>query len=68
MDPLTARQIFVRSGHATDEELAALATVLLARATALRHQQSAGQPLHRKAGWRRLERTPAYSTPHSWRS
>ncbi|MDT0615397.1 acyl-CoA carboxylase subunit epsilon [Streptomyces lancefieldiae] len=53
-------------GHAESDELAALTAFLVARAAA--H----GRPVPRhdpsKAGWRRLERTPGFQAPHSWRS
>jgi hypothetical protein len=56
----------VEKGEASPEELAAVTAILLARA--------ATPPAHggvnrgrSKAGWRRLERTPGFHAPHSWR-
>lgn len=59
----------VERGQASDEELAAVTALLLARATAPRqaaadHSAARGR---RKAGWRRLERSPGFHAPHSWR-
>lgn len=59
----------VERGHAAPEELAAVTTLLLARAATAtgggEHAAQAGQ--HRStARWRRLERTPGFRAPHSW--
>ncbi|MFB7665811.1 acyl-CoA carboxylase epsilon subunit [Kitasatospora sp. NPDC056138] len=52
-------------GSLTDEELAALTAVLLARAAAARAaaQTAVVEPI---ASWQRLERRPAYYSPVSW--
>ncbi|MFR9674533.1 acyl-CoA carboxylase subunit epsilon [Streptomyces sp. TR06-5] len=59
----------VERGRASDEELAAVTALLMARATAPR--QPAGDhvaaPGRSRAGWRRLERSPGFHAPHSWR-
>ncbi|GGU43664.1 acyl-CoA carboxylase subunit epsilon [Streptomyces lavendofoliae] len=55
----------VEKGQADPEELAAITAVLLARAAA----RPAATPARRTrstAGWRRLERRPGFSAPHSW--
>lgn len=60
------RLVRVEKGAASDEELAAVTALLLARAA--RHgapAESAG-PGQSAAGWRRLERASAYRAPHSW--
>ncbi|MEV6208594.1 acyl-CoA carboxylase subunit epsilon [Kitasatospora sp. NPDC051914] len=52
-------------GSLTDEELAAVTAVLLARAAAA--QQAASAPaVEPIASWQRLERRPAYYSPVSW--
>jgi hypothetical protein len=57
----------VERGHAAPEELAALATVLLARAASGGGHHAAQPRRHRSAArWRRLERTPGFRAPHSW--
>ncbi|MCH6162806.1 acyl-CoA carboxylase epsilon subunit [Streptomyces marispadix] len=59
----------VEKGEASEEELAAVTALLLARAAAsARHAQipaahSAGSG---KARWRRLERARGFRAPHSW--
>ncbi|MEE1931558.1 acyl-CoA carboxylase epsilon subunit [Streptomyces sp. TRM 70351] len=64
------RLVRVEKGRASDEELAAVTALLLARA-------AGGHPAQRPAGparpasrtparWRRLERTPGFRAPHSW--
>ncbi|MEV6106585.1 acyl-CoA carboxylase epsilon subunit [Streptomyces sp. NPDC051940] len=61
----TENLVRVEKGSASEEELAALTAVLLARAAA----QPAAVPTARHAGsarWRRLERTPGFRAPHSW--
>jgi len=64
------RLVRVEKGHASDEELAAVTALLLARASAPL-QAAAGHTAaatgRDKAGWRRLERTPGFRAPHSWR-
>jgi len=51
-------------GHLSDDELAALTAVLLARAT---DPGQAGSSTSQPPNWQRPERTGAYRTPHSWR-
>lgn len=65
----STRLVRVEKGHASDEELAAVTALLLARASAPR-QTAAGHSAaaaRSKAGWRRLERSPGFHAPHSWR-
>ncbi|MFE6051227.1 acyl-CoA carboxylase subunit epsilon [Kitasatospora sp. NPDC056446] len=52
-------------GSLTDEELAALTAVLMARA-AVAQQAAAASPIEPIANWQRLERRPAYYSPVSW--
>ncbi|MBV2154547.1 acyl-CoA carboxylase epsilon subunit [Kitasatospora sp. SUK 42] len=52
-------------GSLSDEELAALTAVLLARAAA-GQQASAIAQVEPIANWHRLERRPAYYSPVSW--
>lgn len=67
-DSTSAALVRVERGHASDEELAALTAVLLARAAA-RGQDATDYVRPRStAGWRRLERQSGFSAPHSWRS
>jgi len=55
----------VEKGQASEEELAAVTALLLARAAA--HTRPAPRhPRRSTAPWRRLERTPGYRAPHSW--
>jgi hypothetical protein len=63
------RLVRVEKGRASEEELAAVTALLLARAAATaRHAQiPAGRDAGRsKAGWRRLERARGFRAPHSW--
>ncbi|MED7951623.1 MULTISPECIES: acyl-CoA carboxylase subunit epsilon [unclassified Streptomyces] len=53
-------------GSLTDEELAALTAVLMARAASAQHAASAASPVEPIANWQRLERRPAYYSPVSW--
>ncbi|GAA2684740.1 acyl-CoA carboxylase epsilon subunit [Streptomyces aculeolatus] len=63
----TENLVRVEKGEASEEELAALTAVLLARA-------AAPQPTHARRGghagsaarWRRLERQHGFRAPHSW--
>ncbi|MEU2394993.1 acyl-CoA carboxylase subunit epsilon [Streptomyces sp. NPDC007369] len=55
----------VEKGNAEPEELAAIAVILLARATAT-PEDTAARTVPSLAGWRRLERTPGFRAPHSW--
>ncbi|MEV0191949.1 acyl-CoA carboxylase subunit epsilon [Kitasatospora purpeofusca] len=52
-------------GSLSDEELAALTAVLMARAAAAQ-QAGASSPVEPIANWQRLERRPAYFSPVSW--
>ncbi|MEE1785796.1 acyl-CoA carboxylase subunit epsilon [Streptomyces sp. SP17BM10] len=52
-------------GSLSDEELAALTAVLMARAAAAQ-QAAAIAPVEPIANWQRLERRPAYYSPVSW--
>ncbi|MGK5447214.1 acyl-CoA carboxylase subunit epsilon [Streptomyces radiopugnans] len=57
----------VEKGHASEEELAAVTALLMARAAA--HQAAgpaASRPRRSTAPWRRLERTSGFRAPHSW--
>ncbi|KQV18599.1 MULTISPECIES: acyl-CoA carboxylase subunit epsilon [unclassified Kitasatospora] len=51
-------------GTLSDEELAALTAVLMARAAASQH--AAAAPAEPIATWSRVERRPAYYSPVSW--
>ena len=64
--PADATLVRVEKGAASDEELAALTAVLLARAAG-REATVYTRP-RSVAGWRRLERQGGFSAPHSWRS
>ncbi|TDT97662.1 acyl-CoA carboxylase epsilon subunit-like protein [Streptomyces sp. 846.5] len=55
----------VVKGSLTAEELAALTAVLVARAAVASRAPARSIPIVR---WRRLERSPSYSPPHSWHS
>ncbi|MBP0455274.1 MULTISPECIES: acyl-CoA carboxylase subunit epsilon [unclassified Kitasatospora] len=52
-------------GSLSDEELAALTAVLMARAAA-QQAAAAAAPVEPIANWQRLERRPAYFSPVSW--
>ncbi|MER8100828.1 acyl-CoA carboxylase subunit epsilon [Kitasatospora sp. NPDC059811] len=52
-------------GSLSDEELAALTAVLMARA-AVAQQAAATAQVEPIANWQRLERRPAYYSPVSW--
>ncbi|MER7668029.1 acyl-CoA carboxylase subunit epsilon [Kitasatospora sp. NPDC096128] len=52
-------------GSLSDEELAALTAVLMARAAAAQ-QAAATAQVEPIANWQRLERRPAYYSPVSW--
>ncbi|WP_441245541.1 acyl-CoA carboxylase subunit epsilon [Kitasatospora sp. McL0602] len=56
--------IRITRGTLSDEELAALTAVLMARATAA--QCAAATAVEPIARWQRLERRPAYYSPVSW--
>ncbi|MFD0275916.1 acyl-CoA carboxylase subunit epsilon [Kitasatospora sp. NPDC127111] len=53
-------------GSLSDEELAALTAVLMARAAAAQQAATAVAPVEPIANWHRLERRPAYFSPVSW--
>ncbi|ONK10971.1 acyl-CoA carboxylase epsilon subunit [Streptomyces sp. MP131-18] len=55
----------VEKGRASDEELAAVTALLLARVARQPAPDDAG-PGRSPAAWRRLERARAYRAPHSW--
>ncbi|MGK5531715.1 acyl-CoA carboxylase subunit epsilon [Streptomyces sp. URMC 129] len=56
----------VEKGQASDEELAAVTALLMARAST-RHAAPGDDGTDRSpAVWRRLERARAYRAPHSW--
>ncbi|WP_030232188.1 acyl-CoA carboxylase subunit epsilon [Streptomyces sp. NRRL S-350] len=57
--------VHIVRGSLTDEELAALTAVLMARAAAAQ-QAAAAAPMEPIATWHRLERRPAYFSPVSW--
>jgi hypothetical protein len=66
---VVSRLVRVEKGHASEEELAAVTALLLARAAAsARHAQIPASRVARngKAGWRRLERARGFRAPHSW--
>ncbi|MCX2967461.1 acyl-CoA carboxylase epsilon subunit [Streptomyces sp. TRM70308] len=57
----------VERGRASDEELAAVTALLLARAASgPGAAPEATAPRRTPARWRRLERTPGFRAPHSW--
>ncbi|NJQ07532.1 acyl-CoA carboxylase epsilon subunit [Streptomyces lonarensis] len=57
----------VERGSASDEELAAVTALLLARAGRARETAPRAATVHRTSvGWRRLERTTGFRTAHSW--
>ncbi|MDT0341199.1 acyl-CoA carboxylase subunit epsilon [Streptomyces litchfieldiae] len=54
----------VEKGQASDEELAAVTALLMARAAQRAEpEEHSGRD---SAPWRRLERARAYRAPHSW--
>ncbi|MFF2146958.1 acyl-CoA carboxylase subunit epsilon [Kitasatospora sp. NPDC058190] len=57
--------VHIVRGSLSDEELAALTAVLMARAAAAQ-QVAAIAPIEPIASWQRLERRPAYYSPVSW--
>ncbi len=59
------RLVRVEKGQASDEELAAITALLMARA-ARGGSVSEAADGRSPAAWRRLERRPAYQAPHSW--
>lgn len=62
-----ANLVRVERGEASDEELAAVTALLLARAGAARTATGEEEgPRRSTAGWRRLERTPGFRSAHSW--
>ncbi|MBW1600088.1 acyl-CoA carboxylase subunit epsilon [Streptomyces sp. JJ38] len=58
----------VEKGRASDEEVAAVTAILLARAagSGTTHSAAGHRPTRTAARWRRLERTPGFRAPHSW--
>jgi hypothetical protein len=69
--PVQSTETFLRieKGSPDECELAALTSVLLARAAALTDltANDTDRIARRTAGWRRLERRHGPSTPRSWR-
>jgi hypothetical protein len=69
--PVKSTETFLRieKGSPDECELAALTSVLLARAAALTDltEDDTDRIARRTAGWRRLERRSGPSTPRSWR-
>ncbi|GAB2747780.1 acyl-CoA carboxylase epsilon subunit [Kitasatospora kifunensis] len=65
MTTATEPIVRVTRGSLSDEELAALTAVLLARAAATQ-QAAALAPVEPIARWHRVERRPAYYSPVSW--
>lgn len=61
------RYFRVEKGSPSEEELAALAVVLLARAAAGGVPAPAAGPSRPAARWRRLERATGFGGPRSWR-
>jgi hypothetical protein len=66
--PTDSTFVRVEKGQASDEELAALTAVLLARAAATGQDTKDYVKPRSVAGWRRLERQSGFAAPHSWRS
>ncbi|MFE2430813.1 acyl-CoA carboxylase epsilon subunit [Actinacidiphila soli] len=66
--PTDSTFVRVEKGQASDEELAALTAVLLARAAATGQDTEDYVKPRSVAGWRRLERQSGFAAPHSWRS
>jgi hypothetical protein len=69
-EPLAlAGLIRVDRGNPTAEELAAVMAVLLARATAVSDEDTAGgHPVRPSPRWRRFGRGHGYRTAHSWQA
>ncbi|MFE9881054.1 acyl-CoA carboxylase epsilon subunit [Streptomyces sp. NPDC005784] len=70
MTSATMPMVQIVKGEPADDELAALAAVLLARAAAARRpaqSRSAHDDRRPQARWRRLERVTSYRNPVSWR-
>lgn len=61
-----ASLVRVEKGTASDEELAAVTALLLARAAHTQQGGGVAKVGRSTAGWRRLERTPGFRAPHSW--
>ncbi|GAA1969969.1 acyl-CoA carboxylase subunit epsilon [Kitasatospora viridis] len=62
---MTEPLVRVTRGSLTDEELAALTAVLMARAAAVQAAAPAAR-IEPIARWQRLERRPSYFSPFSW--
>ncbi|MFI0234834.1 acyl-CoA carboxylase subunit epsilon [Streptomyces sp. NPDC017086] len=67
MSDQRTRHFRVEKGSPSEEELAALTVVLLARATAGGVPAPAAEPSRPVARWRRLERATVFGGPRSWR-
>ncbi|WP_340557628.1 acyl-CoA carboxylase subunit epsilon [Streptomyces sp. GSL17-111] len=63
-----ASLVRVEKGRASDEELAAVTAILMARAAGqgAAHPGDAHRTSRTPARWRRLERSPGFRAPHSW--
>jgi hypothetical protein len=69
MTPATTPMVQIVKGELTDDELAALTAVLLARAAEARRTartRLARGGRYPRAGWRRPERVAPYRSPVSW--
>ncbi|WP_049573913.1 acyl-CoA carboxylase subunit epsilon [Streptomyces sp. SBT349] len=58
------RLVRVEKGRASDEEVAAVTALLVARAA--QGPTEAAPTRQSRAPWRRLERARSYRAPHSW--
>jgi hypothetical protein len=63
---MTEPLVRITRGTLTDDELAALTAVLMARAAAVQQAAPAAHVVEPIARWQRLERRPAYFSPFSW--
>ncbi|GAA2398407.1 hypothetical protein GCM10010420_25740 [Streptomyces glaucosporus] len=66
MSSLATDVVRVERGQASEEELAAVTALLLARAAARTRSAEPRRPRRASAPWRRPERLPVYHAPHSW--
>ena len=64
-DTADNRLVRVVRGRASEEEVAAVTALLMARATAAA-PRGATTPRCTRAGWQRLERSPGFRAPHDW--
>ncbi|TQF04935.1 acyl-CoA carboxylase subunit epsilon [Kitasatospora acidiphila] len=63
---MTEPLVRITRGTLTDDELAALTAVLMARAAAVQAVPAASPVVEPIARWQRLERRPVYFSPFSW--